>query len=441
MRKILVFCLLLVAGMAIAEPSYEAPVYTAEKPMVVMVATAVPFAGEWIEKMTKPFVTEHPNTAIRTLALDYSDGTTSAQKAYLASGMRIALLDYGGRIGELMVPEYALDLRPYLDTADFYPDQLALVTRGGAVLGVPFPGTQQLFMVNKTVLDEVGYTVPENWTTDDFLAMCALVKAKRPDIIPFNWYCGELNADYYFMHILAWFGAELYQGGDYTKTAINSKQGLAAFTFIKQLYDLGYMPADTITRKAGDYLSDQYKGKCASFSTFSGSTPPGIANLVKQGTLKEPWVWQVVPFPRGPGVAKVKAFNMQWGILAPRSDYIPLGASKRKPKDKVWDDTYGEFAVKAAEFYTYTTKVSAVFPVRKAQEGYFAPDLTLYPDVPFVAALKQPAWDQGLFVKTYSAARFKAFAEFQAMLGGKKTPAEALASYAAELDKVLEVNK
>lgn len=441
MKRNLTWGLLLVAGIAIAEPAVEVPVYTAEKPLVIMVASATTISGIWVDEFTKPFVAKHPNTAIRALPLDYSDGTTSAQKAYLAAGMRVGLLDYGGRIGELMIPEYALDLKPYLDTADFYPEQLALVTRGEAVLGIPFPGNQQIFMVNKTVLDSVGYTVPENWTTDDFLAMCALVKAKRPDIIPFNWYCGELNADYYFMHILAWFGAELYQGGDYTKTTINSKQGLAAFTFIKKLYDLGYMPEDAITRKAGDYLNAQYAGKCASFSTFAGMTPPGIANLVKQGTLKEPWQWQVVPFPRGPGVAKVKSFNMQWGILVPRSDYIPLGGTKRRPKDAFWDDMYGEFAVKAAEFFTYTVKSGAMFPVRKSQEGYFTPDLTLYPDIPFVAALKLPAWDQGLFVKTYSAARFKAFGEFQAMLAGKKTPAEALASYEAELNKVLEVNK
>ena len=140
-------------------------------------------------------------------------------------------------------------------------------------------------------------------------------------------------------------------------------------------------------------------------------------------------------------MSKVKQFSMQWGMVAPRSDYIPPGGKVRRPKDAAWDDAYGALVAGVMAEHVKNTKMGGVAPVAKSQEAWLSFDPAVAPDYPASMAVAGPAWDQGLFTLTYSAARFKAFAEFQAMLTGKKSPAEAPASYERELNAVLARNK
>lgn len=419
-RAILLGCLLLVAGLVFGGGGQESRVYDKEHPLVLFMGSpGVPYNIEG-------FVKAHENVVVRNLSLDVSTGGMEAINAYLQAGIKFMVKDYGGRLGLLMTPEYALNLKPYIED-DYYPSALAMCTVGDELLALPMPGQVANFIVNQDLLDKAGYTVPENWTTDDFLEMCAKVKAIGA--VPFEWYCGERNADYYFMHVLAWFGAELYKDGDYFKTAVDSPEAKRAFAFIKTLYDKGYMRKDVVTRKAADYLQSVYSGEAASYASFVGFSPNQITNMVTQKKIDKEWKYRVVPFPRGPGVSKVKAFTMQHGIVVPKS------AAKGGKPDSFKDEMYVALAKYVRDREVENLSKGASVPVRKSEEGIWTGETS--PDYLDTAKYYGGPWDLGLFTKRYSAIRFLAVPEFQAMLNGTKTPEEAVKSYAAEITKVL----
>ena len=41
----------------------------------------------------------------------------------------------------------------------------------GKQLGLPMTGSAQGMAINLDIMKEIGYTVPDNWTIDDFLKM------------------------------------------------------------------------------------------------------------------------------------------------------------------------------------------------------------------------------------------------------------------------------
>jgi len=165
-------------------------------------------------------------------------------------------IDWIGRVAPYLLPEYALDLAPYMDDlGDFIPGSLEPFMRGKKLLGLPQPGSAQGMLLNVTLLNEIGYEMPSdiNWSIEEFLYMCNQVKNKAPGKFGTALFAGNQSGDYLWMNWFYAFGGAMYALGDYSKTIINSPQSLEALQFLKGLYESGYVQPEAPVLNDDDY--------------------------------------------------------------------------------------------------------------------------------------------------------------------------------------------
>ena len=431
----------LVCGLAFGKGQADmgVPIYTEEKPAVLFVAKDGNITDEPFKSMVTAFREKNPHAVIRHLGIDISDGGLSAMIAYVAAGIRPLYKDYAGRVGAFKVEEYALNLSPYVDFSDYYPDVLETVTVDGKVLAIPLGGQYCVMSVNTTILEAAGFDPArcQNWSVDDFLEMARLVR-DNTDKTPLAFFCNNQSADYLYSHVLTWFGADMYND-DYTESnLLAGGAGLKAFEMFKLLYDEGFIPRESAVLSAGDYLAMFGRGEVAAWCGWVGWNE----NFRRQRVENEGvawWDFDYVPYPKAEGVEKAPLFMQNHFALAPRSDYITdLKNDIRRPKDAELDRLYAELAValRDAEESTYAQNS---YSVRKSlalaglPEGLDAEEVARHREI--VAA--NGSWDWGLSQMTYSTIRKELFPRLQALFAGEETPEEALETYVENVNRIL----
>ena len=398
---------------------------------LVVIGAGAGIYHDWIAA----FKAENPGVEVLNVNANIKSASTITMETLFAAGDPPNLYnDFTGRSSKYMVTgdEFkkwkALPLNDYIDDLDdYYPDIINAVTINGQVLGLPQSTPAQAFGVNLDMMADAGYEVPERWTIDDFLEMCEAVKKNLPDKFPTALFAANPSGDYIWMNWFGAFGAKMYADGDYSKTIINSPEGLSTFRFWKMLMDKGYIPEES-----GMLTDDDYVLLFAGEAIASGGFRPDwvtyyVPQAIKQGLLDEPFNVKMVPFPRGPGV-----------------DNSPsLGTGNTVVVRDTGDEKINKLASRLAWYFTNTraqidSTVSASFPTRKSVP-------------PSPATASDPLWSQtkgvvsaggffdvGYAMPDYYETRAAGFPILQALLAGDLTPEEAIKKYADTINEILK---
>jgi multiple sugar transport system substrate-binding protein len=223
-------------------------------------------------------------------------------------------------------------------------------------------------------------------------------------------------------------GAKLYEDGDYTHTALNSPEGVAALTKLVEWYNNGYIIPGVTTISNSDLLNAIYQGQAA--ITGGGlSLLPVVEGAQQEGKVTVEWDPYIATFPHAEGV--------QSGGMAAG----PTGAVVFKqddPAKRKWAIEFARFLASPDLQQQYAVN-SNQFPSRISVGNPFEGD----PNFTMVNAWIQEygVEDMGLSSPTYAEVRVLLQPELQAAFLGKKTPEEALASYEEKANAVLAQNK
>lgn len=358
--------------------------------------------------------------------LDLSSGSTMSVDALVAAGIPPDVYaDFAGRVAKYMVPEYALPLNDYIkDLDDFVPSVLETVTRGGKVMALPQTSWGVAMVVNDDLLAQAGYTMPAEWTTDEYLKAAELIKKNVPGAYAGILFTKNQSSDQQWMPWFYAFGARVYAPGDYSKTIINTPKALETLKFWQKLVANGYVPAEPQNWDDDMALELWAKGKIAFMAMQVGHTL-AMDSAVKQGLLAKPFKIHFTDFPHAKGEKPTPASAGPSLILV------------HKSKDEVRNKAAARLAWWLTDPELQYISVVAVgsFPARLSAGSPLAND-PLWTGIANVIA-KNGVCDLGITTQTFSAVRAQMFPLLSEMYMGKLKPEEVLAQYETNVNKIL----
>lgn len=389
-----------------------------------------PYVGV-IEMLAAKFEAAHPGVKVNMVYRDVSKGSLTFDAMLAAGTPPDVWIDAGGYMPDYMTDNYALRLDQYVDTSIYRQDLLELWKRTGSdgkqyVYCLPLVNIALGMAINTDMLAQVGYTLPslEKWTTTEFLALAAKLKAVG---IPATAIQGEGGLNGWTDYWLYAHGAAMFKNGDYTKTAINSPEARAALAFIKAVIDNGYTtpPLETNDDDAVELFT---VGKLFSSAMQNGHTDYWIPEQAKQGKIPRVFGYTFVEFPHAPGMAHAPVSGYQTVVIAHKN--------KNEAINKLAAELAALVAGKESQWY-YST-ITGGFPTIKG----FSPDIgtAAYPSYKAIAALSATAgtykeWPDG--PKGKEAQRiWKTLSE--QWLRGKLTADALLAQFEREANKILK---
>ncbi|WIB77204.1 extracellular solute-binding protein [Curtobacterium sp. MCPF17_002] len=162
----------------------------------------------------------------------------------------------------------------------------------GKTYGVPMGTDTRALWYNKDIFKEVGLPVPwQPKTWDDVLAAAKTIKAKKPDVIPFNVYSGKPQGEASTMQgfEMLLYGADGSGNALYKdkKWVTGSKQFEDSLKFIKDVYQggLGPTPQQALDSNVGTTIAQTWLPKGQLAIDLDGSWQSGT--WLKSGTA--PW--------------------------------------------------------------------------------------------------------------------------------------------------------
>lgn len=358
-------------------------------------------------------VEEYPSSALGEMIQTRiaSDSTPNTYRDYLG---RLTLGYYAG------VTE---DLSGLMDMSDFYPDVVKGFVIDGKLIGIPTVFWTQVYGVNENYFDEVGVKVPSGaWTLAEWTDVAR--KIKTIGVWPTTFH--TKGGDYWNYITLAGFGAKVWTDSDYTKTTLNSNEGVAGLEWMVEMEEIGLTAPGTVGRGAGEIIEMLNTGKVAMcpMSTRQGDEEYQRVNL-SNGLVTELQRVRVVESPR---LAE---------LPSPASPFGPSGVivfSKDNQEEVYW-------AKEWVKFITSKEKIDW----QAISDGQNCPRISVNPHIEnqaFARALEiladNGAYDNGIGGRNYTASRafFTPALEFAFL--GIKTVREALDDFAREIEGLNE---
>ena len=356
--------------------------------------------------------------------VDLSDGSALSMDAQLAAGTPPNIyLDTMVRASKYMVPEYALSLNNYIrDLNKYNKGVLDPYTRNGQLLALPTPGGAQAMCINLDIMKEIGYTIPANWTINDFLKMAELVKEKYHGK---KWATGMFAAnqsgDYLMNNWFESFGAHYYSNGNYDKSTIADTDGDKAFTFFQILVKNVYVPPNASILSDDDYAAQWMVGDLAATAFFPNWTAGYFQTAISQGLIKKPFNYMFVPFPRDPSISRVPTYFSNAAIVVHKTG---------TEADKI--------AARWAEYFN-----SASLQSIQAKEISVIPNRTdaIPSNDPYIAQVSKIVaengiYDSGLTDPRFTERRAMLYPILQRVLTFKISPHDAIVEYQNKLSSV-----
>lgn len=379
------------------------------------------------DKIIADFQKSHPGVTVKELLVDLSTGSTMTMDAMIAAGIAPDVYsDTGVRSGKYAVPEYALDLVPYLtkkDLSDIVPSLLAYGKKGDKILALPVAFWAQGFAVNLDMLASVGYTLPKSWTTDDFLALSEKLKAagKYSTIL----FAKNQSSDSWWMNWFGTFGAAVFTGGDYSHTTINTPKALAALNYLKTLVDKGYVPPGPAEVDDDMALEMWAKAQAAALVMQSGHAPPSIKSAVDQKLLDKAFTYKFVELPHAPGITHTPT------TAGP--SLIVVHKSNDPVRNKAAFDLARAFS--SGEFMVEGAKRPGIFPAIISIPNTAPND---FGGVQIQAIVKTAGvMDVGFALPQFSEIRAQMFPLMQEFYADRMTAQQVLDSYEAKVNGIL----
>jgi len=433
MKKLFILILLLSVSLTIFANGGEE-----EKPVTVTALIAgnpaQPNGKTLMEVATEKLHQDFPNAIVEFNIADLSEGSTLTMDAMLAAGNAPNVYsDYIGRTSKYMVPEYALPLNDYVTDLDqYFESVMKPLTINGDVMGLPTPGGIYAMCINLDLLEDVGYDLPsqENWTVDEFLKMCAMVKAKYDGE---KWGTGMFAAnqsgDYLINNWFASFGVSYYADG-YDYTTIKSTGGAKVYEFFQSLVENDYIPPNSGTLADDYYVTQWAKGELAATGFFEGWTEnyfKSWENEIKNKETEETYgrfSYTFYPFPKAEGVDKVPAYFINHTVVVHNTG----------------DRRTDEVAARLAQYLNdadiqENASLSNVCLTRKDAENLS--DSVMIPVITKIGE-DNGIFDVGLSQPWFAAVRPKHYPILQKVLAGDLTPEEAITAYEAAINEELE---
>jgi ABC-type glycerol-3-phosphate transport system substrate-binding protein len=388
----------------------------------------IPDTGEetLFAKLFNEFTKETGATGIFK-PIDFSTGSSISIDSLVASGQAPDVYsDYAGRASKYMDPGYALALDGYLAKEIPLYDKTVMATlkRDGKVYALPNSAWVNGFTVNLDILKEVGYTLPaqKDWTIDEFLKLAALIKAKAPGKYVTVLFAKNQSSEEWWKIWFYAFGASMYKPGDYTKTTLNSPQGVATLRFFQQMLDMGYVPPDAAVQDDDTALDLWARGKVA-FLSMQVNHTGAMDTAVKSGVLAKPFEIAFIEMPHAKGVAHVP-YTAGPGIAVVH---------------KTDDEARNKLAARLAWWFTGTMYQKYSVIQNKGFPTIAGVETVDNPLIKQVAAVKKAAGvaDWGLTMQKFSEVRAQMFPLMAEMYMGKKTPEAVLSQYEATVNKIL----
>ncbi len=408
------------------------------------------------------FNSDYPDIEVIALTVDTSTGSGLTMKAKLAAGeVPNVYADYIGRVSEYLRADFAMDLTGKVrDLGQYNDGVLVPYTRDGRILGLPQPAGAQGIAVNLDILDEIGFSLKFDWTVDEFLRMCELVKQRyNGEKFGTGMFAGNMSGDYLINNWFAAFGVEMYKSGDYSRTTVRETNIERVYEFFQGLVKSEYIPPNAATLVDDDYVLQWVMGKIVATAFFPGwvnyyfsviinqglktgadseylenaraiyetakkdNDDVTIQDLLDSGDIPAPFRYAFVPFPRGEGVQKVPTYISNAAIVVHETG----------TQQDVW-------AVRLAEYLNDShaqTMMSAngVIPTRRDAQ-MLSTDVHVQETANI--AMRNGIMDVGLTMTKYMATRAQHYPVLQKVLNLKITPLEAALEYEERINKALE---
>ena len=253
--------------------------------------------------MAEQLEPEFPDITFEYVDIDPGSGTRDAMASLVLAGdAPDILINFTGRSGGYLVPEYALPLN--IDESVWDQAILDTFKRDGVLYGLPFSLPVQGMAINLDVVTDIaGYDVPEGpWTTNDFMQLLYDVKNSDYEGYPTYLYAGISNADYFWLNWFSAFGVKLF-ADDYSRSAVNDTDGLVkCFEFLQNIVKEGYSPKTSATNTVKEVLPGFRAGKIAVTGYRPNWIPPHQQAAINNGEIDHAFKYTVKPFPVYPGI-------------------------------------------------------------------------------------------------------------------------------------------
>lgn len=128
---------------------------------------------------------------IEMIKVDWANIATIIKTGLLADDPADIYFWWPGSMQTYVEGGQALDLTPYLEANGgewkntFIPGNLAAANYDGKYFAVPDDQTGAAVYVNDTLAEQLGVTIPDEMTWEQFLAVCEQIKSKGDGVFPF----------------------------------------------------------------------------------------------------------------------------------------------------------------------------------------------------------------------------------------------------------------
>ncbi|HLT58728.1 MAG: sugar ABC transporter substrate-binding protein [Limnochordales bacterium] len=439
-RSLLLVAILLVGvvlGAAYAAMAQERPVtirYWADPRFVSMIGmediTKEP--GDYERLQAQRFMEMYPHVTVEVQSLAWEDLQPKVVAAIMAGNPPDVLKDYLGRTAQYAHAGLLEDLYQILPPevlADYNPSFLDLYTINGELHALPSHAWAAVMAGNRRVWEAKGVAHllpdPDNprWTIDEFTEALRAV-AEPGALWPLGMYFSpDGQGDYHYLAFFWGFGANLYND-DFSAVALNSPEGVRALEYLVELAREGLIQPGSTTASAAELENMMWRGHVA----IQGATL-GIWNTLEVARQDGRVLTDVELFwaqhPHVPGVDRGLAVG-------------PTGFAVFKQTDdykRYWIGKFLEF-IDSPEYQREYVLNSGQFPTRLSVDNPLVND----PHYAGVNRMLQElgAEDLGLTSPKYNEVRALLAPQLQAAILGQKTPAQALADFEREANRVLQ---
>jgi ABC-type glycerol-3-phosphate transport system substrate-binding protein len=248
--------------------------------------------GDYYKFIWDRFEAEHPEAQV--VYVPKGSGVVAVDVLLAAKEPPNLFFSTPGGVGKFLIPGFALALNEenIPEIGQFKEGALDPYIRDGKVYALPVTVAVNAFAINLTLAEKVGFDVPDRdyLTIDEFVTFSKLIKDSGiPDTFGTAIWAANTGSQGVTFQWFASFGATFFENSDYTKTTINSPEGLQALKFMKYMLDEGFIPPEAGVLDDDEGLALFARGEQGGQWMRAGGMLTMITNAVKQGMLDEPF--------------------------------------------------------------------------------------------------------------------------------------------------------
>ncbi|MFP6767627.1 MAG: extracellular solute-binding protein [Planctomycetaceae bacterium] len=397
--------------------------------------------GDFERYLARQFMAENPDIVIRTQCLNWEDLPRKVPISVLGGRPPDVLMDFIGRTSgfwyqgvleplDEVIAGSEQDFQPRLLDASLLPDSQGV----RRLHAVPLCGWVQVLALNRAAWDVqgLGHLIPTRedprWTWDQFEKAMAAIAG--PSVTPLGMQVASEQGDYRVLQFFWAFGAEVYHDRDYSRVALNSRQGVEALGWLVAAKQKGWIQSNAATAGYG-FFEMFWQGRTVAIPS-GVSVHQAYSNAVRDDKVTADFngdgrvdmdIFYTLP-PTRPGVTVSLPVATNGLAVFKQADPAKRKAVMRFVRFLSSSRSIGRYA-----------RASQMLPSRKSVGNIFS-------DQPAVTEILSRASrcdvaDMGATSPNYYDIRKRLPAYLQAAFLGLKTPAEALAGFERETRGVL----